>query len=438
LSGATDAKNKSLFLRSKKIRWIKGMASMLGALALFLIAAFLGYSFLGLSSSFMGLPYGLAILFGLAVLLVARYMGVGVARAVPLTKQTAGIAGVILVLAVAWTGGWLAMFTGAAVPAATFTQASVTGLSATQCAQQIQAANPTILGKAATLTVKGYDFAANAPYSTAVGAGYYVFKDGQFVAEAAANGGTITNLKVGDVIDIYGKSNASFYVDNALQVCITGEQNTKEIRAYAAAQDSNMKVTCYDSDGNTLSAAGNISAGDYNLTLGANEKAKVTCKLKENAANKNSWIGAIAVKAVNNTKDVKVMSSGWALASVPTFLATAQISVSELPNVTVAGYGKLYTATTPVKLGQWQETVVDFEVSSDTSNDPVYIALPTATNLQSNAIIQFVDTATGRDGVTGASYNDVATRDDAQTNLGISESFTSPIGKQTGTIINII
>jgi len=417
------------------------MAGILGAIALIAVLAAVGYVLLPgpMMTPMFGIPIlPAALLFGVGLALLLKYFKVSYAKALPFTKQTAGIVGVLLIGVTVWQAGLLSM----ALPAATFipgVPAAITGVSVTECRQSIMASNPTILGKAATLTINGYDFAANAPYSAKVGAGTYVFKDGQFLGQVNTAGYTITNLKVGDVVDIYGLSNATYYVDNVMRLCIDGEQTTQEVRAYTATAVTQTKVVCYDSDGNTLSAGSNASFGDYNLTIGANEKVVVDCKLKVNVANTAFWLRGIATNGINTTDTVKVTSAGWSEGIMPTFLSSAAIATVESgQTATVQGYERVYKLASPIKLGQWQETTVRFEVKGDTTADPVFVGVPLATNLMPNAVIQFLDEGTGREGATGAAFNDIATHDDAGTNLGIAEVVASPLGKLTGTVINCI
>jgi hypothetical protein len=424
------------------------MANMLGAIALLLAAAFVGYAFLGLTGTIPWLtmlPYGLAVLFGAAVLALAKYGNLKFASGLPLSKQSSAVLGVILLFVVAYYGGWLSGIMPSASVTSPYTPAgSITGQTASGCAAAV---NPQILGKAATLTINPYDLESNTPYSAPVGAGYLAFKNGAFLAEKA-NTATITNLAVGDVVDIYGKSNSSYYVEDATGTCINAEQDTIQLNAHAAAADTSMRLICYASDGTVLNAASNSSQGDYNLTQGAGAVDVVKCIIKTNAANKAYWLKGIATgKNGNGTKDITVVSPGWTQVPTPTFLTSGAFTVNKACATVGTGnmsmpYMHTYSVSSPVKLSQWAESTIMLQASADASTDPTFVGRVDATSIigmGSHYFVLVLDQGTGRDAASGSIYNDIATHDVVQSGLGLWENATTFAGgKTTGVNIEVL
>jgi hypothetical protein len=423
------------------------MANMLGIAVLFLILTGIASMVLGMTGPvpFTNiLPgFGLALIFAAGATLALKYAGFKWVSGLKVSKQTAGIAGAILLVVSIYSAGWLGgimggIGTASLTPGASVAAGAVTGVTADQCKAAVTAANPTILGKAASFTATTYDFAANSPYGSTLGMQYYVFKDGVYLGTLTSRTAFTTGLKVGDTIDLIAITNKTYVGVDTKGICIDGEAATADMKAYTVALETNMKVTCYDSDGNTLDAAQNTSIADYNLTMGASETAKVTCKLKENTNNKVFALRGVATKSLNLTKDVKVTSAGWSSATLPTNFSTTPVGYSLTVGLNDTGYGRLYKLATATLMMPWQEVSVDFEVSTQ-STDPSVVTNPSSAQGKPNlAIIQFVDEGTERDGTTGTPFNDVCGHDSNELNLGIEEPMWSPQGKTTGAVIQLL
>lgn len=414
------------------------MANMLQPIIAMLVIAAVAFLYLGVTTPLLGISFLSAVLFGAAIVMLLKWGKVKFAQGMPpKSRQTAGIIGVVVLVAL-FAMGALSGLTGT-LPAGSLTNiapgAVTTGQTASSCKASV---NAEIVGKAATLTLNGYDFESSTPYSSTVPALVYVFKNGAYVGTQDTAGHTVTALAVGDVVDIYGQSNASYYVEDVLGVCITGEQTVQEVKAHAAITQSGVKTTCYASDGTVLNA-GATSLADYNVTQGANEKTPVSCIVKANTANKAFWLKGVATAVSNHSKQAIVTDSQWSPAVVPTFLSTTVLQYNEtatcIQNFT-GGYSKVFTVSSPIKLSQWQQTTVNFELDSGTS-DPTFNSLVTGANNPSDYFIQFLDEGSGRD-ASGAVYNDIATRDTTGSKLGITMDVFSPLGKTTGTIIQAI
>lgn len=417
--------------------------------AAIVVIAAIASMYLGITGQLFGLAYASAVLFGVAIVALLKGMKVKAFKAMPPANDMHAIyLGVILLIVLFAMGALTPMFSkfGISAGAASLTPvgavtpgASSTANAVQACQQKVAAANGNLVGSSATVTINGYDMESNTPYSSTVGAGVYVFKNGAYVGQYTTAAGSVTGVTIGDIVDIYGLSNSSYYVDDSLGNCITGAQNPITMTAHATVSKTGMQITCYAADGTVLNA-GSASVADYNVTQGASQQTQISCKLAENTANKAFWLRGIATGVTNYSKQAIVLDSQWSAVSVPSFLATSVVEArNSSVNVNVSnGYQKLFEVASPIKLAQWQSVVTNFRLDAQTT-DPAFALVDflSVSNLPSLYFIQYLDQGSGRD-LTGAIYNDVATHDTAQTNLGLAEDVFLPQGKYTGVTINAI
>ena len=334
------------------------------------------------------------------------------------------------------------MLTGVGVPTAEITP-SIPGIAPTvalaSCIDTAKALNPDNLGKAATITVNGYDQESNTPYSAAVDINPVSFyrNDNTAVNHVLATTDTsaysLTGLNVGDMIYAYGGS-ATYYMDPREGVCINVVGFPLELSGHAIAAESDMEAKLYaDSGSNNELSSGTALEDDYTVALGANDEEDFYYKLKVNSANKAFQLGGIATAKFYNISSVDVISSNFVKVPTPKYLESIDISVNETAGTNVSKDYTLFKRTTPLLLHEWESIEVKVVVETDATNDPID-ASGTAT--ANNFAIIAVDSAWSR-GDDGTSVLDVYQHDSAESNVGLVETVNSPIGGQIGIMVTV-
>ena len=418
-----------------------------GPLGAFLLIAVLTVAF----SYFLGIAggIGVAILLALGILYTLRLLKVPVPIPYNLGKLNALVG--IGLIAVSFFLGAFANYG--------LTTASLTGAvedtsptaSLTNCATSVA---PDIRGTSATITLKTTDPEADTEtVFTSTTPAFYVYANG-VKTEDAATGLTFTTAKVGDTLTI-GGGNASRYIVLKENVCVTGQQQTVELKAPAITTEANMEIICYDSTATTaLVAADNTTRGDYQLALAAGATEPIYCRFRNAATNSVYELGGVAIGVLNKTTvdDVRHKSfsefigtsgspSVTKVAS-PSFLKTAVIDVDEAVDGTgttnlIQGWDYVLKYSSPIALKEFQSFKEQFEIVIDNTNDPVAISDTAPDSAGRTTICALTLDSAYAKAQDGSLAFDIFQRDINEANVGRAENVTSPIGRDTGVCVLI-
>lgn len=295
-----------------------------------------------------------------------------------------------------------------------------------------------LLGKSSTVTVYAEDRAHATPTTTVNATSYVYTKDGssevykQTLSET--DGDTLT-AAVGDVIVVYPYG-TSYYGDRQ-EFCVDSQSKTITIEAYNIQDESDMAVVLYDDDATTALSAGTSSEYDYTDALGADEAHVYYFKLRNNGADEVfDWLG-VGTAAFYNISSVEVVSdysegSGWRAAVTPTFMKSVDVLVNETSGDTINKDYSLYKRDDgTLRLMEWESEKVKIEVNAHASNDPD--GGGGTTSLDGFAICA-LDAQHARDPVGNAVY-DIHDHSSSEANVGLSETLTSPLGKEVCTLV---
>ena len=415
------------------------MSNWLPLIGAAILAYLLGVYFFGFAT--LGGITVNAIVFIVAVLSLLKWRGVSWAKAWFFDRKTNMYLGLGLT---AWLVFSLGIFgLPAIIP---FSPESIFGgftaasfISAPSAVTQAACSvSPEILGKDASITLNAWDLEANDPYSSAVdfSTSCYVYKNGNSAANFVAtttdtSAGTLNSgFTVGDVMNIYC-GGSSYYGEPVENECIDSQDDMVNINAHAIAGETDLAITVYDDTGSAaLTAAGNSTTADYDLTLGANEEKSIYVQLKVNAANKAYNFIGFATGAGNDIKSVVPVDSKFVKRATVDFLDDVSVNGGSATNQTITYTA--YTLNAPVLLSEWEQVKHQFTVTAGTSD-------PSATdNVFSTidaAIVCGLDAtyARGSDGVVYLDYYVHSTG--SETNVGVSETFTDPVGKNSCVVI---
>ena len=302
--------------------------------------------------------------------------------------------------------------------------------------------SPELFGKAATITINAYDMESNTPYSSAVDVNpTALLVNGQVVSTLTdTSAASVTSgVKVGDVISFRGGS-SSYYLDPTFKVdgkeyesyCVTTQQVNIELSAHSVAAESNLAITGYDSTGATELSSGASSQEDYYITAGADEQGTFYIKLKNNIANKAYNHYAWAIAKFYNISSVKP-HTGYVKVATPKHLEGVDILVNETSGNTIS-INKDYAAyvrSSPLMLHEFDSVKVQFDYETDASNDPI----ATTHNQYFNGVAIVSKDAAWARGADGQYYLDFYQHDTTAADVGLDETETSPLGKQSGVLI---
>lgn len=315
-------------------------------------------------------------------------------------------------------------------------EAAVSTLS---CIEKAKALNPDNLGKAATITVNGYDQESNTPYSAAIDINPVSFyRNGNdavnhVLATSDTSAYSLTGLNVGDTIYTYGGS-ATYYMDAREGICINVVGFPLELGGHAVAAESDMEAKLYaDSGSNNELSSGTASEDDYTVALGANAEEDFYYKLKVNSANKAFQLGGIATAKFYNITGVDVESSNFVKIPTPSYLENVDILVNETASTTISKDYTVFKRTVPLMLHEWESIEVKIIVETDATNDPIDAGGASGAN---NFAIIAVDSAWSR-GDSGTSILDIYQHDSAEGNVGLVETVASPLGGQIGVMVQV-
>jgi hypothetical protein len=303
------------------------------------------------------------------------------------------------------------------------------GVSASTCRDSVA---PDIRGKAATIRLSAWDLASNTPYSAPVdfGTSCWLFKNDRFVnTTIATNGASVTGFSVGDTVSVYC-GGTSYYAPTAVEnFCIDSETPTVDIDAYTVVATTNLATTAYDDQDTVLDAGAPTDGADYNITLGASEEKVISVKQKVNVADKAYNFGGWAIVKFSNITTAEPVS-GYAAAVTPAFLEAVNVSTGDSGISQFKDYVP-YVRSSPLLLEEWDSIKDDFTIKSG-SGDPN--GGQNTTNFDGVGFVSF--DVTWVRGDDGKMYYDFYDHTSAGSNVGITETITSPIGKDNSCLIS--
>lgn len=334
-------------------------------------------------------------------------------------------------------GGTQADITGKAVSQSAQFAAPGIVSSVAQCIEQAKKVNPDNVGKAATITVNYYDLVAANPFNAAVDVNPTVFyKNGDLKTPVATSTDTsaysLTGFNVGDVLYAYS-GGTSYYADSIEGLCVDTTAFPVKGSAYTIPTEANMQSTIYaDSGSSNELSAGTASEDDYTVALGANQKEDFYYKLKTNVANKAFRLGGIGTLAFYNISSVYVTDSAYQPAFSPTFMKNIDVKVNETGTATtISKTYTLYKLSTPLVLKNWESKETRFLVETDSTKDPD--GGGGTSSFDGFGVMAF--DSTYAQATDGSMIDDVYQHVDAQSDVGLSQTVASPLGKTMGALV---
>lgn len=312
-------------------------------------------------------------------------------------------------------------------------------IPSTECAASVA---DDIRGTSATVTVYSYDYASNSPATTSANNAVLYFKNGEYRGSLGVDtaGGSITNVAVGETLTFYDDgTNSSGYTEQK-SVCVDAQRKTVNLISYNATYDERVDITCYDDTGGSVCSTGtNSSSEDYDITMGADEETTFYLKVKNSAPNTAFRLGGVATIADQDVDSCKPVSGqGFTEIAVPEFLdATVYLTDVSVYNAvgtgneTVTGWDNVWVLSSPLMLLEWESVKYQFTIESG-SNDPT-----TSPGLSDVCAVVFLDSTTSL--ASDLSVKDMIYQDsDSQSNIGVIENTTHPLGGADGVVIEAI
>lgn len=408
------------------------------ALAVIVVLWFVATAYFG-AAGFIGMLAivvgGLALVKWLNILPIGQFF--------PLNKTysmyTTGLCLVVLALSMGWLAG-VQLPTGQLNTNVNPLSNQVTTGNA--CYDEIAKVNPDILKKASTIDVNAFDQESTTPYSAAVDTNAFVFVNGVYKTTMTDTSATTLSAAVGDTLYVAG-GNGTYYIDSVDNYCVDGERPTLELGAHTVVSSTDLSTTAYDDSGSAaLTTGSNTSCEDYYITLGANGEQVVYLKVKVDAAAHSFRLGGVAVAPLGNVKTVEPSGSDKNLfTKIATPANFSKITVSINDTVMNGGNAtglidyQVYKLKTPVLLHQWESAKYQFTITAG-ATDPARVICNASSGNQHGVAFVWLDAVPAR-GTDGAIYDDVYTHVIGETNVGLAENMTNPIGKYGGTYIGV-
>ena len=412
--------------------------SLIMFVVLFAFVFFIGASLAGVS---LGLLSALLITTGL-FFLIKGLTGGSFFGFSPIVTVILGVVVLFVFGGFAFIGGLVGGLTSGA-PLATIS-APLTAIdqpasvaSEDECLAKIT--NKDIIGKAAALTFNGYDLAADNPFGSAVdiATAVNIFEAKSLSEAGPANfrqntadtsAGRLTGFKVGEVLTFAG-GNGAYYMQPVEGFCVETEEDSLVFDLFSIEAESNIQSVVYDDTATTELSAG-TGQTDYTAALGASEVDTYWWRIRNNAANKAYWLGAVGLATLTNVSYAKPGPESAVLfnaVSLPLHMKDVAIEVAAGSAPTVTRSYNPYELKSPVRLTEFKEFKFQIEVKA-TANDPV---ASQNTSAQSGICGIAKDKAWNR-GEDGKMYHTFYNITSGQEDIGLQETEVSPNGKQTG------
>ena len=315
-------------------------------------------------------------------------------------------------------------------------------------------------GEAAALTITPIDIAGNTMSSkTDVNISVYdasrpnspIVRYTEY--SATTDGDVTTGIVTGKTYKVYAiDSSYVFMKDDVASVTVDEAREPVDVYVHTRVAESNLQFKCYDPDtGNELDAASDTSAADYNLSLGADQKKVIDCRLKVNTADKAIAVGGIAVLYQNDVEDVTVQSIqgnyigdsplvdrnyylqktsySFSSAAVPKHMKSLTFTSNLIKG---SAWNDLYILENKPVLREWEELSIRIVVDTS-STDPTF-----ATDTTADLLCLLVKDWAPFESKDRSVKWGVADDSDSQADVGLDETDNSPQGKQSGVCIQVI
>ena len=289
-------------------------------------------------------------------------------------------------------------------------------------------------GEEALVTVNGFDIAAAAGYGTIVDftTNCRHYKNGNqganFIMVSAATSATAlsTQYSIGDTIFTYC-GGSSYYVEPVEGLCIDAKTFPLNLRGYGiTTAATGVDIAAFDKNHNALTAAGNTSTGDYDITLGANGEERIYIELTQNVAKKAYNVGAVATAVFNDIDSFEpIAGQGLTQVVEPNFMKNLAVGgTAGNANITGLSYD-VWKLDTPVLLLEWQDIEFGMVIGAG-ATDPS--ATDNVWSTTDGGIVCIVDAtySKGSDGTEHLDIHDHVT--DSEADVGFVNNMVFPVG----------
>lgn len=245
---------------------------------------------------------------------------------------------------------------------------------------------------------------------------------------------TITTIPEDTVLSFYGSSTAYYLYPLTNRQIGIGDVVT--LNGATIQAESSMVVTIYDDTGATALTAADVTAShDYKATLGEGQTETIYIKLSNNGADKRYDVKAICTGAEGtNVSSLEIEGSDWTSVKLPNVVEDAAVSVNLTEadaTLTSTEYDACYvykSGTNDVlRLDEWDDSpLIKATINAKDSKNPA----------DDVVFLSFLDGAWAR-GSDGQGHFDFYQHDADEGNVGLTETLTSPLGKQLGAVIEL-
>lgn len=346
----------------------------------------------------------------------------------PVEPSTSFLLGIIFLGLFAWNMGFLDDLAGGTPTAAAVAEAELAA-----CAVGQQNYRDSV-----TMTVKQFDQQSRSESELPVAYAVYD-QDGKIVDIDDTYSATFS-ANVGDVIEVY-QGNATAYGTTPEPLCVTGG-DTINLDVDALATETTMEIVVYDDTStNELTAGDNSTQEDYEIDMSDEDSEFIFVKLTNDGSRSAYDLGAVAIIEYNSSviNDVTLLSDdedgSWSKDIVPKYLETT-VNLQEWAgtNLTVDEWDEVYVRSEVARLEKGDSILVKFEIETD-------LTAPVEDDTDSQAsgafvAIQFLDKAWAEDSEGDMQYDYYQLTDD-ESNVGLAESISSPLGKELGVIVEL-
>jgi hypothetical protein len=359
---------------------------------------------------------------------------------IPVNKQVSSLIIVIGLAALLLTGGIgeiSSMFVSATVGGTVQTQTITTADGTVIITAAACEVSEELAGKASTITFDPIDIQSGSSDSLgSIQAAVFNGATGTRISAGSTAAGSVTGVVVGQVVDIYpGIGNNSYYGDPVFDWCIRTEKETVPINMHAVQTEANMAINTLDKNSNALTT-GTTGEEDDEIILGAEEKAKVFLELTNNNVDAAYDHCGWAIRVANDIEsfEPEAGKTSYHIESAAKWLKV-NIAVNDTNAVNISKYDEVWVdQINPTRLRQWQFVKDPFIIEGGATAPAARDAGDSdADSDVAIALSLDCDYALPLD--TGRPIYDYYKHNDAQTDVGLAQTATSPYGALTGVVI---
>jgi len=290
------------------------------------------------------------------------------------------------------------------------------------------------LGDAATITFAGYDMQANSPFAAVTTVEYTITRSNADGTETlmgnASSTATWTTSVVGDVINVYPRG-TGFYGTPLKNYKVGASGNAAEtinLEYHTIEAEAGMMTTCYDTEGNEF-GVGNTTVWDYNVTMGADQDKRVTCKVESNSTNGARDIKTVCLGYVNDIDKLEILDSGWTKD-----IRSKNVSDTSIGTIATQ-YDDCFTwkkgTNEVIRLIEWESHTISFRISSSGTDPATVIGATTDADVGFFKVFD-AQYAVGLDGKV---YYDYYAHDYDEGDVGAAEDEAAVVGRSLGIIL---